>query len=62
MRIAETITKQDLTLLCFGCFREDLESVWFAIVWIGKVWFDLRQHQSEASVKVSSRSGLFWLF
>ena len=26
------------------------------------VWFSLRQHPSKASVKVSSRSDLFWLF
>ena len=26
------------------------------------VWSDLRQHPSEGSVKVSSRSDLFWLF
>ena len=26
------------------------------------VWFGLRQHPSEASVKVSSRSALFWWF
>ena len=39
-----------------------LELAWFAVVWIGMVWFDLRQHPSEASVKVSSRSDLFLLF
>ena len=88
---------------CFGCFREDLNLVWYGMVWYGLVWFettsiwrfcesfikirlvlavlemiyswfgmvwyglvwydlvwsDLRQHPSEASVKVSSRSALF---
>ena len=42
---------------CFGCCRKDSELVWFVLV-----GFDLRQHTSEANVKVSSRSNLFWLF
>ena len=32
------------------------------MVWFGMVRFGLRQHPSEASAKVSSRSNLFWLF
>ena len=36
--------------------------VWFGWVWFGWVWSGLRQHPSEASVKVSSRSDLFWQF
>ena len=47
---------------------------WFGLVWLGMVrfsvglfWlcmirFDLRQHPSEASVNVSSRSDYFWMF
>ena len=35
--------------------------VWFGLVWLGMVWFGLRQHPSEASVKVSSRSILFFI-
>ena len=38
-------------------FREDLVLVWF-----GMVRFGLRQHPSEAFVKFSSRSNLFWMF
>ena len=32
---------QDLT--CFGCFRDDLELVWYGLVWLiwyGLVWFE----------------------
>ena len=53
-------------------FREDLELLRFAMVWIGMVligmvwigmvYFDLRQRPSEASVNVSSRFDLYWLF
>ena len=32
------------------------------MVWFFMVWFGLRQHPSEASVKVSSRSALVWWF
>ncbi len=32
------------------------------MVWFFMVWFGLRQHPSEASVKVSSRSDLVWRF
>ena len=35
---------------------------WFELVRLGMVRFGLRQHPSEESVKVSSRSNLFWLF
>ena len=30
--------------------------------WFGLVWFGLKKYPSEGSVKVSSRSDLFWLF
>ena len=33
--------------------------IWFGLVWFGMVWDNI---PSEASVKVSSRSNLFWLF
>ena len=36
--------------------------VCFVLVWVGMVWFGLKQYPSEGSVKVSSRSDLFWLF
>ena len=32
------------------------------MVWFGMSWSGLRQRPSESSVKVSSRSNLFWLF
>ena len=54
--------KSFIKILLVLAFREDLELVWIAIVSIGMVWSDLRQHPSEASVKASSRSDLFWLF
>ena len=41
----------------FGGFREGLVLIWFVMVRFGS-----REHPSEASVKVSSRSDLFWLF
>ena len=43
---------------CFGCFRED----WNSFVWIGMIRFGLRQHPSETSVKVSSKTDLFCCF
>ena len=43
----------------FGCSGENLISVWFGLFWLGMVRFGLKQHPSEASVKVSSRSNLF---
>ena len=49
---------QDLT--CFGWLREDLVLVWYGTFRVCLVWFDLRQHPSEVSVKVSSRSNIFW--
>ena len=36
--------------------------VWFGLVGYGSVRSGLRQHPFEASVKVSSRFDLFWLF
>ena len=48
--------------ICVGSFREDLVLIWFGMVWLSMIRFGLRQHPSEASVKVSSRSDLFWLF
>ena len=51
---------QDLTI--FGCFSEGLVLVWFVMALHGLVRFGLRQNQSEASVKVLSRSDLFWQF
>ena len=38
---------------------EDDDDCW---VWYGMVWSGLRQHPTEASVKFSSKSNLFWLF
>ena len=51
---------QDLTI--FGCFSEDLMVVWFGMVWLGMDRFGWRENPFEASVKVSSRSNLFWQF
>ena len=28
-------------LICFGCFREDIQLVWIGKVWYGMVWFGL---------------------
>ena len=42
----------------FGCVWFEFES----LVWFCMVWFGLRQHPSEASVKVSSRSDLVWRY
>ena len=46
---------------CFGCFREDLQLVQFGMFWFGMVWYGLRQHPSKATLKISSKSDLFWL-
>ena len=35
--------------------------VWFGMVWYGMVWYGLRHHPSEATVKILSKSDLFWL-
>ena len=70
----KTYLGTNLTQFFFGCSRENLISVWFGLFWLGKIqcWFELvrlgmvrfglRQHPSEASVNISSRSNLFWLF
>ena len=47
--------------ICVGSFREDLVLIWFGMVWLSMIRFGLRQHPSEASVKVSSKSNFFWL-
>ena len=39
-----------------------LKTLRVGLNWYGLVWFCLRQHPSEASVKISSRFDLFWLF
>ena len=59
---AKLLWKFHQNLTCFGCFREDFELVCLSMEWIGMVWLDLRQHPSEDSVEVSSRSDLFLLF
>ena len=37
LRDSKNVSYVDVELVktCFGCFREDLELVWFAMVWIG---------------------------
>jgi len=47
----------------------DLEKIWswlrlisFGLVLYGMVWSGLRQHPSKITMKVSSKSNLFWLF
>jgi len=63
---SEASVKISLRSDFFGCFRENSVLVWFGIVWFSLFWlgmirFGLRQHPN-ASMKVSSRSNLFWLF
>ena len=57
--------KLQLLTLWLGVYDLTLSYLWnkFMSLWQhGMVWLCLRQHPSEASVKISSRSDLFWLF
>ena len=55
----ESFIKIQLVMAVLEMIYSWFGMVWYGLVWYDLVWSDLRQHPSEASVKVSSRSALF---
>ena len=57
----ESFIKIQLVLAVLEKIYSWFSLVCFGLVWFGMVWYGLRQHPSKATVKISSKSDLFWL-